>query len=227
MTITKLTQNNQKKGCDDVLQLFPESAIIPSMPQQPVASYDDNFSIDDIVSIDLSDATADTANTADNAKMEVEDVSVEASDNYQLICNAINEENNSIALYSNLITMMSDATAPAERQHPEMVPVLKDILAEEHKHIGQLQALQKLLNANTKFIEAGEQEAAAQLGVDILHPVTNQEATKVVQHGFTPLKVTTLDPINKSADSNMKVDNGEDSCSGDDICSVSDIDDSF
>ena len=230
MTIKNLGLNNGQMGNNDVLQLFPEVGA-PVTPQ-PLVGYDDTFSLDDIVSVELLDSVGNPGempiiNDAQQEANQVANVSWEAADNYQLICNAIDEENNSIGLYTNLINMLSDPSVPPEKQHLEMVPVLKDIVAEEHRHLGQLQALQKILDANSKFVQQGEQEAMQQLGMDAIHPAVNQSPVQQPQKAFAPLQVTSIDPINKNADSNMKTDNGVDMCSGDDLCSVADVDDSF
>lgn len=54
------------------------------------------------------------------------------------------------------------ATAEAEG-NIEIIPLLKDIVAEEHMHVGQLQAAAKLFDQSANNIDKGEEEAIDQL----------------------------------------------------------------
>ena len=54
------------------------------------------------------------------------------------------------------------ATAEAEG-NIEIIPILKDIIAEEHTHVGQLQAAAKLFDQSVDNIDKGEEEAIDQL----------------------------------------------------------------
>lgn len=54
------------------------------------------------------------------------------------------------------------ATAEAEG-NIEIIPMLKDIIAEEHMHVGQLQAAAKLFDQSANNIDKGEEEAIDQL----------------------------------------------------------------
>lgn len=54
------------------------------------------------------------------------------------------------------------ATAEAEG-NIEIIPLLKDIIAEEHMHVGQLQAAAKLFDQSANNIDKGEEEAIDQL----------------------------------------------------------------
>ena len=54
------------------------------------------------------------------------------------------------------------ATAEAEG-NIDIIPILKDIIAEEHMHVGQLQAAAKLFDQSANNIDKGEEEAIDQL----------------------------------------------------------------
>lgn len=54
------------------------------------------------------------------------------------------------------------ATAEAEG-NSDIIPMLKDIIAEEHMHVGQLQAAAKLFDQSANNIDKGEEEAIDQL----------------------------------------------------------------
>lgn len=48
--------------------------------------------------------------------------------------------------------------------YPEMTEVIRDIINEENKHIGQLSKVLETISPNVANIEKGEQEAEEQLG---------------------------------------------------------------
>lgn len=54
------------------------------------------------------------------------------------------------------------ATAEAEG-NIDIIPVLKDIMAEEHTHVGQLQAAAKLFDQSANNVDKGKEEATDQL----------------------------------------------------------------
>ena len=54
------------------------------------------------------------------------------------------------------------ATAEAEG-NIDIIPVLKDIIAEEHTHVGQLQAAAKLFDQSANNVDKGKEEATDQL----------------------------------------------------------------
>lgn len=54
------------------------------------------------------------------------------------------------------------ATAEAEG-NIEIIPILKDIIAEEHTHVGQLQAAAKLFDQSANNVDKGKEEATDQL----------------------------------------------------------------
>lgn len=54
------------------------------------------------------------------------------------------------------------ATAEAEG-NIDIIPVLKDIIAEEHTHVGQLQAAAKLFDQSAGNVDKGKEEADTQL----------------------------------------------------------------
>jgi rubrerythrin len=69
------------------------------------------------------------------------------------IGSAINSEEETIVFYKDLLDMF-----------PDFAPVLKDIIAEEEKHIGQLEVLRNSASSEmTKNIEKGVEEAEHQL----------------------------------------------------------------
>ena len=54
------------------------------------------------------------------------------------------------------------ATAEAEG-NIDIIPILKDIIAEEHTHVGQLQAAAKLFDQSANNVDKGKEEATDQL----------------------------------------------------------------
>lgn len=54
------------------------------------------------------------------------------------------------------------ATAEAEG-NVDIIPILKDIIEEEHTHVGQLQAVAKLFDESANSVEKGIEEADTQL----------------------------------------------------------------
>lgn len=62
------------------------------------------------------------------------------------------------------IDQYNSAMATAEAEGViEVLPVLKDIIAEEHTHVGQLQALAKLYDTTAEEVTVGVEEAELQL----------------------------------------------------------------
>lgn len=62
------------------------------------------------------------------------------------------------------IDQYNAAIATAEQADSlEIIPILKDIIAEEHVHVGQLQAAAKLFDTAAKDVEKGDKEAERQL----------------------------------------------------------------
>lgn len=72
-----------------------------------------------------------------------------------LIIEAINSEWETIAEYNSLIANLGN--------NVDMIPVIQDIVAEENKHIGQLQQILLQISPNVQNIDLGEQEAVEQL----------------------------------------------------------------
>lgn len=54
-------------------------------------------------------------------------------------------------------------TLQSENAHPEMIPTLNDIIAEENRHVGQLQLLMGIVSPSTTNIDKGEEEAVTQV----------------------------------------------------------------
>ena len=72
-----------------------------------------------------------------------------------LIIHAINGEWDTIAEYNALISNLGN--------NPDMIPVIQDIVAEENKHIGQLQQILLQISPNVSNIDSGEEEAVGQM----------------------------------------------------------------
>lgn len=72
-----------------------------------------------------------------------------------LIIHAINGEWDTIAEYNSLISNLGN--------NPDMIPVIQDIVAEENKHIGQLQQILLQISPNVSNIDSGEEEAVGQM----------------------------------------------------------------
>ena len=80
------------------------------------------------------------------------------------LINLINDEweaiqgyNNAVEQFEYMIRDMSDHNAP------KMIGVLKDIVNEENKHVGQLQEILKLVSPNAESIEVGHEEGSRQI----------------------------------------------------------------
>ena len=72
--------------------------------------------------------------------------------------------NNLIISEYDAIDQYNAAIATAEQEESlEIIPILKDIIAEEHVHVGQLQAAAKLFDTAAKDVEKGDKEAERQL----------------------------------------------------------------
>lgn len=72
--------------------------------------------------------------------------------------------NNLIISEYDAIDQYNSAMATAEAEGiTEVLPVLKDIIAEEHTHVGQLQALAKLYDKTAGEVSVGVEEAELQL----------------------------------------------------------------
>ena len=75
------------------------------------------------------------------------------------IIDAINDEWNTIAKYNQLLANLKDE---------DMVNVIKDIVAEENTHVGQLQKILETISPNVSNIEKGELEADQQIGETVV-----------------------------------------------------------
>lgn len=74
------------------------------------------------------------------------------------IINLINDEWEAVQGYNNFLELLNNS------QYDESTKrVIKDIVAEENKHVGQLQELLKRISPNTSQIAVGEKEAKHQL----------------------------------------------------------------
>ena len=68
-----------------------------------------------------------------------------------MLLTLINGENSTIQDYNNFIANCTS--------HPEFIPVINDIAAEENNHVGMLQVLLKKLSPNAENIDDGHEEA--------------------------------------------------------------------
>ena len=115
--------------------------------------------------LDISFTTEQAQEMVDkiNNAYKVEDTtdeSVKAQDNgiANMLITAINDEWNTVKMYNDLIVNMETFG------YPEMTEVIRDIINEENKHIGQLSKVLETISPNVANIEKGEQEAEEQLG---------------------------------------------------------------
>ena len=113
---------------------------------------DENL-FDEIVSVDIPNAEINIP-TLDDKPLESP---LPGEDNglADLLLNGIKDEVEAIQGYNVIIANLG--------QHEEMRQVILDILAEENKHVGQLQKLLSLISPNTEEIQNGIIEASEQL----------------------------------------------------------------
>ena len=93
-----------------------------------------------------------------------------------MLIDAINDEWSTIDKYNSIIATLTSLNAD---EHMGDVVVFQDIIAEEHKHVGQIQELLKRISPNTTEIKKGESEAQRQfnfvdgkLPVQVMEPIT-------------------------------------------------------
>ena len=125
---------------------------------------DDN-SFEEIVPSDISNAEINIP-TLDDKPLESP---LPGEDNglADLLLNGIKDEVEAIQGYNVIIANLG--------QHEEMRQVILDILAEENKHVGQLQKLLSLISPNTEEIQNGIVEASEQLyGENKITPEYNE-----------------------------------------------------
>lgn len=108
---------------------------------------------DDVVTIEIPDAEIEVPVVEDKPL----EGPVVGEDNglADLLLNGIKDEVEAIQGYNVIIANLG--------QHEEMRQVINDILAEENKHIGQLQQLLLKISPNAQEIENGVVEAEQQL----------------------------------------------------------------
>ena len=125
---------------------------------------DDN-SFEEIVPSDISNAEINIP-TLDDKPLE-SPLPGEDNDLADLLLNGIKDEVEAIQGYNVIIANLG--------QHEEMRQVILDILAEENKHVGQLQKLLSLISPNTEEIQNGIVEASEQLyGENKITPEYNE-----------------------------------------------------
>ena len=107
--------------------------------------YDDDFSAPDYVP-------------------HVEDVVVSEKDHgvSSMIISSINDEWNTISTYNSIIATLREFSVE-NSSYQSFIDVVNDIVAEENKHVGQLQEILKKVSPNTSYIEKGEAEGRSQL----------------------------------------------------------------
>lgn len=88
-----------------------------------------------------------------------------------MLIDNINGEWDTIAKYNDMISALEQAG------NEDLIPVIKDIIVEENKHIGQLQQCLKTISPNTEEIDNGEVEAEEQLSANTIN--TNISITDV------------------------------------------------
>ena len=97
---------------------------------------------------------------------------------------AINSEEETIVFYKDLLDMF-----------PDFEPVLKDIIAEEEKHIGQLEVLRNSASSEmTKNIEKGVEEAEHQLATG-----SSEEPDDLGEVEVTPEEIAIEEPAETEA----------------------------
>ena len=125
---------------------------------------DENL-FDEIVSVDIPNAEINIP-TLDDKPLE-SPLPGEDSGLSDMLIGAIKDEMSTIQMYNVLITNLTT--------HVEMKNVILDILAEENKHVGQLQKLLSLISPNTEEIQNGIIEASEQLdGENKVKPEYNE-----------------------------------------------------
>lgn len=125
---------------------------------------DENL-FDEIVSVDIPNAEINIP-TLDDKPLE-SPLPGEDSGLSDMLIGAIKDEMSTIQMYNVLITNLTT--------HVEMKNVILDILAEENKHVGQLQKLLSLISPNTEEIQNGIIEASEQLdGENKIKPEYNE-----------------------------------------------------
>jgi len=111
---------------------------------------------------------------------------------------AINDEWKTIDYYNSVVATLKYESAH-NSQYDAFVNVINDIVAEENKHVGQLQEILKQISPNVAYIEHGEREGKSQLGL--------VGGVLPVQSWDTPEQSASAPNV------------------ADDICTISDIDD--
>lgn len=89
----------------------------------------------------------------------------------------INDEWEAIEGYNNAIAQLR-CISTENAKYLNAVSVLSEIVAEENRHVGQLQSILKQVSPNTEEIHEGEKEASVQMKlVDGKLPVTSWETS--------------------------------------------------
>lgn len=230
MKIIRQSSQEHPPVKNDLLNLFPLTEDLDDVDEvgkvkEIIPVYDDEFSLDNIVSVDLEDGKQPEGLKIDDNASEVTTTSEADQLVFSLLAEALNKETDTISFYRSVM----DNFSMTDVNRKEFNVVVKDILSDCYRHIGQLQLLQKLLDPNMKLADEGVVEAQEQLS-DVLHPLTviPAEATPVIPEapkgGFQPLKVPTMPQAGSASSQNNQA---QDECSGNDICTVVQIDDEF
>ena len=107
---------------------------------------------DDVDSFVVPEIEIEPIKIEDTNKETPEGIDIGVSN---LLINAINDEWETIAYYNDIIANLQN--------HEDMIPVIQDIVAEENKHVGQLQKILLQISPNVSNILQGEEEASQQM----------------------------------------------------------------
>lgn len=107
---------------------------------------------DDVDSFIVPEIEIEPIKIEDTNKETPEGIDIGVSN---LLINAINDEWETIASYNDIIANLQN--------HEDMIPVIQDIVAEENKHVGQLQKILLQISPNVSNILQGEEEASQQM----------------------------------------------------------------
>lgn len=126
-----------------------------------------------------------------------------------LLIDAINDEWRTIDKYNSIVATMKDIG-----NNESNIIVFQDIIAEEHKHIGQIQEILKTISPNTEEIAKGEHEAQRQFKfVDGKLPVQVMEQVRIVRDY----------PSSSTSQTSVSDDSSPNAIN--EYCSIADVDD--
>lgn len=216
LIIKNKVSTNEALFPDDTIQLSimdldDEPQEINDEPTYDITDTDDSFSLEDIISDDSQHEQVENNNITILSELQA----------------LIKDEQEAISGYNAFIMWINDNPAQFSSIPGDIKAVINDIIAEENKHIGQLQTLLSYVNPHQQDIVDGEQEAS--------HQLQNISESGVFVPVRAPLqgtvKISMLDEIRnaKFVDPSLKqkTENVNIDCSGDDICTLANADDEF